>query len=241
MTLNPNMMQWVSMLIYDELQKNCGMLSLNGEDRKIYTICMEDFRNYIAYLDRHHPIESKPQASQPSNEVSFITEERANNIIDEFLTIMITNRLYGLHTDLENTREITEFVHSWVKVWFKKWQQRTKIVFKEIPKMLNGDLPLNSNQFSKEEYDDLKQAVTDKLIQYGEICCSDILADALLKKDIQASQKKEWSMQDKLNLIPRVQREAREMSYTHGPLVFIRPNKGYGLREWRDDNASQIM
>jgi hypothetical protein len=84
--------------------------------------------------------------------------------------------------------------------------------------------------------------MTDKLIQYGEICCSSILAEALFKKDIQASQKTEWTTQEKINLISRLQREAREITFTHGVLVFIKPDRSYGLREWRDSgNANKII
>jgi hypothetical protein len=222
------------MIVYDELQKCCDMMALNGEDRKVYDICMQDLRNYLSYLERN-----RPKIGEPSN------PKLETQDLGELLTTAITNDLYGLspvlHNDLENTKEIAEFTHWWVKWWFRKWQDRTKIIFKQEHHQFDADSPLTSTCFTNEEQHDFKQIIIDKLIQYGEICCTDILANALFKKDIQTSQKPEWTTQDKVNLIPKLQRLAKEMSYTHGALVFIKPNKGYGLREWRDDNANKII
>jgi hypothetical protein len=74
-----------------------------------------------------------------------------------------------------------------------------------------------------------------QLIKYGEISCTQILADNLLKKAIDDMRGKE--LQDKIGLISKLQRQVKEISYTHGPLVFIKPDENYfKLREWRDDN-----
>jgi hypothetical protein len=230
MALDPNMMQWISMLVYDELQKCCEELSLNGEDRKLYDICLVDLRNYLSYLDRNcQKLESE------SPELKIEREE-----LGDILSVVITNRLYGLHDDMKSTIEVKEFIHWWVKWWFKKWQERTQVIFKDQPSKFNVD-SIVPNPFNGVERDELMQATRDKLIQCGEICCSSILAEAVFKKDMQASDKRDWSIQDKINLVSRLQREAREMSYTHGVLVFIKPDKRYGLREWRDDNANKIV
>jgi hypothetical protein len=242
MTLSPDMTFWINTLIFNELDKICPSLSLNGEDRKVYEICIQDFRNYIGYLERNHQKldESENQELKIHQGEHSFAEVRD---LEDVLSILITNRLYGLHEDLQGTKEIAEFIHVWVQWWWRKWQERTKILFneKDIPVHITGTALNLSMIFTPEEYKELMQTVTDKLIQYGEICCGEIIADGLLKKDIQTNQKTEWSVQDKIQFIPRVQREAREMSFTHGPLVFIKPKKGYGLREWRDDGANKIV
>jgi hypothetical protein len=208
-------------------------MSLNGEDRKVYEICMQDFRNYLLYLERNH--QKLDNSSSPELVLN-------GEVIGEVISISITNRLFGLHQDLGSTKEITEFIHWWMQWWWRKWQQRTQVVFKPSQHQFNVSLPLESNPFTAKERDEFLQIMTDKLIQYGEICCSSILAEALFKKDIQASQKTEWTTQEKINLISRLQREAREITFTHGVLVFIKPDRSYGLREWRDSgNANKII
>lgn len=233
MALSTDMIFWINALIFNNLDEICPLLNLTGEDRKVYEICIGDFKNYANYLDRNHMKVDK----QVSSNFPFSQQV----VIEEIISIFARNQ-NELIQNIQDTKEVEEFVHSWVKLWWKKWQYRTKIIFKEQPNSFDAKAHPVLDNFAKEEISELICIVTDKLIQYGEICCVNIIADALVKKDIQAVQKSEWTTQDKLNLIPRLQREAREMSYTHGPLVFIKANKEYGLREWRDNsNANKIV
>lgn len=223
MALNPDMTFWINTLIFNKLDEICPLLSLNGEDRKVYDICKQDFQNYIRYLDGNH---LKMEDSSLPTPVS---------PIEEVISIMLGG--IGLTQNLESTKEITEFVDMWVHWWFRKWVQRTKIVLNE------KDLPLDSskamsflpNIFSGEEHQEFIRALIDKLIQYGEICCTQIMANAMFKKAVEMANKKEWTIQDKLNFLCKLQREAKQITYTHGPLIFIRPDNYYKLREWRDD------
>jgi hypothetical protein len=48
-------------------------------------------------------------------------------------------------------------------------------------------------------------------------------------------------MSDKINLIAQLKREAKQISYTHGTLIFIKPDKQFFLREWRDSNANRVV
>lgn len=234
MALSVDMRFWINSLIFNKLAEICPLLSLTGEDRKIYEICIDDFKNYADYLDRNHI----KVDGQIHNE--FLPSEQ--EVLEELMSIIAENT--SLTQNLHDTKEMEEFVHAWVQMWWKKWQYRTKIIFKDQPNLMSMDSRFFSNALSGEEMSELVCLVTDKLIQNGEICCVKIIADALIKKDIQAIQSandREWTTQDKLNLIPKLQREARQMSYTHGPLVFIRANKNYGLREWRDDGTNRII
>jgi hypothetical protein len=143
-----------------------------------------------------------------------------------------------MYQNLQTTKEITEFVDMWVKMWWKKWVERTKIIMSpdQMPKhtiSLSGGVPLGS--FTPEERDELLGVTIMRFIQYGEICCTQILGENLVKKAIEEMRGKE--LKDKLALISKLQRQAKEISYVHGPLVFIKPDENYfKLREWRDDN-----
>jgi hypothetical protein len=207
------------------------MMNLNGEDRKIYEICMQDFRNYLRFLERNHfkldELEQPEKVPSSTQIISTILEENAWQISN-------------LSNNLKDTNEIIEFIECWINAWWRKWQQRTKVIFKQLPHQINADLPFAPNPFTEDERTNYIEIMTDKLIQYGEICCSSILAEALFKKDVQASQKIEWNIQEKINFIQRLQREAREITYTHGVLVFIKPDKSYGLREFRDSDSNII-
>jgi len=232
MALSVDMIFWINALIFNNLDDICPLLSLTGEDRKVYEICIGDFKNYADYLDRNHMKVDKQISLEflPSQQV----------VIEEIVSIFAGNQ-NGLTQNIQDTKEVEEFVCSWVKLWWKKWQYRTKVIFKEQPNTFDAKAHPIVDNFTREEILELTCTIVDKLIQYGEICCANIIADALIKKAIQAVTKSEWTTQDKLNLIPKLQKEAREISYTHGPLVFIKANKEYGLREWRDTNSSNVV
>lgn len=229
MALDPDMSFWINSLIFNKLADICPSLSLNGQDRKVYDICIKDFKNYIIYLDNNHlRIESNSSSMSP---------------LDEIVSIMMGDT--GLTQNLETTNEITEFVDMWVHWWFRKWTERTKIVLnkKDLPQQSTNP-QMGKIPFTSVEQDEFMRALTDKLIQYGEICCTQIIAESLFKKDIEiaiAAGEKEWKMQEKLNFLSKLRREAKEVSYTHGPLVFIHPDDYFKLREWRNDGTNKIV
>jgi hypothetical protein len=235
MALSADMSYWINSLIFNKLGDICPMISLNGEDRKVYEMCVKDFKDYLTYLEVNRMKVDNSQTLEYTGEIPQI-------VADEFVQAVL-----GIHEEIQNklkdSKEMAEFVNVWVQWWWRKWQERTKVIFGEMPKGRIGiGTPFPSGEFTAEEREDIQRATIDKLIQYGEICCPSILADALFRKEVQASERTEWKMQDKINLISRLQRCAREMSYTHGPLVFIKPSKEFwGLREWRDDNANKVI
>lgn len=229
MALDANMGFWINTLIFNKLADICPTLSLNGSDRKVYDICIKDFKNYIIYLERNH-MKLEDIASQTSP-------------LDEIVSIMMGDIDGGsLVQNLKGTKEMVEFVDMWVKWWFRKWVQRTKIILnnKDVPTLIKA-VSLTNSPFTAEEKEDFFGTLTDKLIQYGEICCTQIIAESLFQKAVESSQKKEWKLEEKVNFISKLQRDAREISYTHGPLVFIRPDNYFRLGEWRNDDANKIV
>lgn len=227
MALSSDMSFWINTLLFKKLSEVCPSLSLNGEDRRVYEILIHDFKDYLRYLSENF----------------MKVEEERNKINVQIIEIIGDYPRISLAQNLMDTKEMAEFVNSWVPMWFKKWQQRTKIIFgkEDLPKSVIS-LRMNlSNELTADEYEDVELALKNKLIQYGEICCVDIMANSLLKKELEEHGGKEMSLQDKVNLIPRMQRIAKDMSYKHGPLVFVKPDKDYYLREFRDDGTSKIV
>lgn len=221
MAITPDMSFWINTLIANKLKEACPALDLNAQDRKLLDVCLRDFRNYTVYLERNHlKVEDEEQSMFASASISMVITQEG---------IMYQN--------LQTTKEVAEFVDMWVKMWWKKWLERTKIIVSndQMPKnasRIGGGVP--SVILSPEELDELLGITIMKLIQYGEVCCTQILGDNLVKKAIEDMKGKELS--DKINLITKLQRQAREISYVHGTLVFIKPDENYfKTREWRSD------
>jgi hypothetical protein len=221
MAITPDMTFWINTLVLNKLKDVCSSLDLNGSDRKVYDVCIRDLRNYMVYLQRNYlKIEEDPQ----------------NMLTNPFISMAITENGV-LYQNLQTTKEVAEFIDMWVKMWWKKWLERTKIIIS------NDQLPKNSLHIggggspsvtlSPEETDELLGVTIMKLIQFGEICCTQIIAENLLKKAVEDLKGKE--LPDKLRLISKLQRQAKDISYVHGTLVFIKPDENYfKLREWRD-------
>jgi hypothetical protein len=228
MAITSDMSFWINTLIFNKLAEICPTLNLNGEDRRIYELCIKDFKNYVLYLTANHPqVEDLHLGLETDSEMG-----------DPLIKMIITSLTSGLEQDMQTTKEVTEFIDMWVRMWFRKWQQRTKIILKEeeLPK---GALSINNfsiNGLSGEEQKELMGIMIDKLIQYGEICCTEIIADSLIKKAIGEIQGG-FSIEKKLSLISKIQRQARDVSLIHGPLVFIQMGNYFKLREWRNDGT----
>jgi len=220
---------WISLLIMDELKKIEPSLDLQRGDQRLLQICCADFSNYSNYLEETS-VDS--EGSMPSGVVVEINLTTGNYCIEEN----------------EETKKIVEFVQMWVKGWWKKYMKRVKITIMNVPPFKpsknrqKGTVMMS--KFSEKEINDIKKAIVQTLIKSGEICCTDILADSLFKGVLgRYSEKVEWTQEKKLNFMASAIREAKRMSHTNGPLVFIKPDKKYyELREFRDDNnAANII
>ena len=231
-----NTNSWISTLIFNKLSDTCPALNLKGADHKLYDICREDFRNYMLYINGNHikiedepSIQEQPLEMVPTQEMPF----------ESFLATAIGEMLNGgLQRSLQDTVEISEFLDAWISWWWRKWTERTKIILNTQDTPKNTVVVGNwiTNGLSPEERGELMKIVIDKLVQYGEICCTHIIADSLIKKAVE--EMKGNSMENKLQLISRLQRQAKLICYTHGVLVFIRPENYFKLGEWRNDGGA---
>lgn len=219
---------WISLLIMDELQKIEPALNLQREDQRLLQICCADFRNYSDYLGR---TSVASEDSMPS---------------DAVVEINLTTGDCHIEEDKE-TEKIVEFIQMWVKGWWRKYKERVQVtIMKSPPFELSKTRQKGIRmmyKFTGEEISDINKAIIQALIKNGEICCTEILADSLFKSVLgRYSEKIKWTQEKKLNFMASVIREAKRMSYVHGPLVFIKPDKKYyELREFRDDNATSVV
>lgn len=224
MSISSDMSFWINTLVATKLKDICPMLDLDVIDRKIYEVCLRDLRNYMVYLDRTHlKVEDDSQQDVFTN--SFVS--------------IILNEQGMMYQNLQTTHETAEFIDMWVKMWWKKWQERTKIILSDsqIPKNAISGAGGPPTSLTAEEADELLGITIMKLIQFGEICCTQILGEKLVKKAVDDMKGKE--LKDKLGLISKLQRQAKEISYVHCPLVFIKADENYfKVREWRNDGLA---
>lgn len=95
--------------------------------------------------------------------------------IEEFLS-------NGIQTD-----EIQSFIKIWTKQWLEKWRQRVTLC-QQMPQISLSFLKMKSKAakiFKKmEKQGELKKLVTQKLINEGEVCMSELIAENLILEEI---------------------------------------------------------
>lgn len=215
---------WCNLIIREELSKCEPLLDLNGFDIKILEICCNDFLNYIHYLSRNL---QKIDSDKPEQKVIF-------QIVSDGISLEIE----GMTTS-DHVEHIAECVKVFVKAWWAKYKQRVKICFEE-PKKTNlvfKGKGMAEACFSQTEIHNMIEMIMDTFFQYGEYCLSNILASNLLYSTLGNSTNAKWNEEDKINFITQLKREAKQVAYIHGTLLFIMPDlKSSRLREWRDSN-----
>lgn len=182
---------WIILIIRDALEKKCPTLDLNGEDSCVLDLCVEDYYSYLKFLH------SNFQEIEPF----FFSN------LDPFI-------------DPQKIAQIHEFTILFVNLWWKKYLERVKIVFKQPPNTIRKRVPTTLSPKEKEE---LLSLIISTLIKEGEICGTKIIANTLLAKH---TSQKNMTQKRKAELILELIKEAKKLSRLHGPLLFLKPKKG---------------
>ncbi|MEJ2281745.1 MAG: hypothetical protein P8X97_07570 [Candidatus Bathyarchaeota archaeon] len=103
------------------------------------------------------------------------TSEANFEDIEEFLN-------KGIHTD-----EIQSFIKIWTRQWLEKWRQRVTLC-QQMPQISLSFLKIK-NKATKlfkemEKQEELKKLVIQKLINKGEVCMSELIAENLIVEEI---------------------------------------------------------
>lgn len=212
-------------MLLNHLKDQAPTLDLHNspQDKRVYHIADQDLRNYVVWLHRI-------QTGEDSNEYDIIAG-----------------------SDLD-PQETDDFVKMWTIKWLKKWRERTKLV-------LTPDDQMRYKTYMKEHrasrghrlpevlppsiLNEMSQSVSRTLIKLGEVCGTKILGQQLLDMEFRS---KEWekqrisgkmNTQDIINLTTAAKKRAKQMAYTHGPLIFIRI-QDYKVREFRNHNNGKV-
>jgi hypothetical protein len=198
-------MNFIELLIGEKLKDADPALDVMGSDRKVLQVACQDFTNYLKF---HWNLIGK-EANQCE------TVERLEKLFKE------------------DADELDAYLTVWTGIWFKKWQERVKLLignqnankWNKMAKTLANAEPLWRKIENKQE---LQEIVVSTLIKNGEICGTEILAENLLKMEL--GEKSIQGLSDKERVFVTVNnalRRAREMAQSRGPLIFVKVDKGY--------------
>jgi hypothetical protein len=198
-------MNFIEVMLVEKLQDADSNLNITGSDRKILQVACEDLTNYLKY---HWNL-----IGATANQCELV--ERLEHILKE------------KHEELE------EFLSVWTGMWFKKWQERIKLLIGEqkankwvkVSKTISNAEPLWQKLEHKQE---LREIVAATLIKNGEICGTEILSENLLKMELGGKRTQGLSDNERVFfIVNNALRRARNMAQSKGPLIFVKIDKGY--------------
>ena len=198
-------MNFIETLLSEKLLEKNPLIDVLVADRKLLQIACEDLTNYLKV---HWDLIGK-EANQCD-----VAEELER-------------------TFEENPEELEEFLSVWTGIWFKKWNERVKLLignenskrWNNSTRILNNAEPIWQALSCHQEMEDI---VISTLIKNGEICGTSILAENLLKMEL-GSEKKTYKndKEQVINVVNNALTKARELTLSKGPLIFVKVDKGY--------------
>jgi len=200
-------MNFLELLLSQCLKDRNPLLDLQGSDRRVLQIACEDLINFLKF---HWGL-----IDQEDGDYDLI--EKVQKYFED------------------NSEEFSEFVGIWAGLWIKKWNERVKLLignngssqWSRVNKRLENAEPL-WRQIEKRG--ELKNILVESLIRNGEICGTSIMAENLLKLELETRDEKHgWSSEQErlLNIVNTTLRKARQLAYSKGPLIFVKIDKRY--------------
>ncbi len=200
-------MNFLELLLSQCLKNHNPLLDLQGSDRRVLQIACEDLMNFLKV---HWKL---------------IGKENSNYDLIEKV-----QKYYE-----ENAEEFSSFVNIWAGLWIKKWSQRVKLLIgsEGTPQWSRVNKRLRKAESAWRQLKkrgELKDIIVNSLVKNGEICGTAIMAENLLKLELGSSKATHSfrNEQEKLvNLVNTTLQKARELSYSKGPLIFVKIDKKY--------------
>ncbi len=193
-------MSFIEQLITEKIKKISPSIDAQGSDRKMLQLAYKDFANYMKF------------SSKSTYSLNF--EEKIETI------------------SKNNHPELDAFLTIWMGMWVLKWQQRVKLFIGNNAKKELNDLqqtyskaePSWKNLECKQELIDM---VKSMLIDNGEICGSEMLAEYAVKMELTKNNLDLKDKQQALTFVNNVTHRVHAIAKTTGPLMFVEINKAY--------------
>jgi len=195
----------IEILLMEKLEDIEPALDVIGSDCTVLQVASQDFINYLKF---HWNL-----IGREAGQVKLVEQ--------------LEKQLYG------DSAELEAFLSIWVCKWLKKWRERVKLLIgdqkqelREISKPLN-DRGLCWKKFKHKQ--ESIEVVVGTLIRSGEICGAEILAENLLKEELENkdAQRFEDDREYFFDIIHEVLHRARKLSQSRGALIFVTIGKQY--------------
>jgi len=123
--------------------------------------------------------------------------------------------------------QILEFLNVWTNMWIKHYRERVKIIwdeelFNRQQKQVTELLTRGRQKLGIQQIMDLIEPVQLALIRHGEIVCTYLLAKQIVLQELGKEKKDVTTLHEKLTVLNRALYRVRLISYTSGPLLFIK-------------------
>lgn len=200
-------MNFLELLLSQCLKDHNPLLDLQGADRRVLQIACEDLMNFLKVhwklIDQEHG--------------DYDLVEKVHKYFED------------------NSEEFSEFVSIWAGLWIKKWNERVRLLIGTNGSLqwsrVHQQLKSASSLWRQlKKRGEMKEILVESLIRNGEICGTSIMSENLLKLELgtQKTNHKWRSEQERiLNIMNSTLRKARQLSYSKGPLIFVKIDKKY--------------
>lgn len=198
-------MNFIEALLHERLRGIDSTLDIFGSDHKVLQIACQDFTNF---LKLHWNLIGR-------DEVEYKLVDKLEKYCKE------------------NLEELKEFLTIWIGLWFKKWKERVKLIignekcnrWKKVARLLDDVEPLWRKLVNRQE---MVEAIAATLIKNGEICGTTILAQNLIKMELNGKKRKSPTEEEQLLAVfSNSLKKARELAHSKGPLIFMKIDREY--------------
>jgi hypothetical protein len=198
-------MDSIETIFSNKIKEADPTLDVLGADRKVLQVAFQDFNSYVKF--------------------------HWNFVGNETNQCELEGKLDKLFK--EDPAELDAFLTVWTGIWFKKWKERVNLLIgKQDQNKLSTTLQTNpkaesmwTNLECKEE---MIGIVTSALIKNAEVCGTRIIAENLLKAEIQKNFVGEIKNKEQLLIIlNNALHKARETAQRAGPIISIKIDKSY--------------
>ena len=198
-------MNFIETMLSKKIEEAEPSLNLQGADRKVLQVAIQDFTNYLNFNSNY--------------------ENKETNILDQ------ARQMEQLRE--EDSVEFDSFLSVWSSMWLKKWKQRINLLIgkqsaKETSKNPEKDTKDESLWTKLECKEEIIGIVVSALIKNAEICGTRVIAENIVKMETcKRSNQDINSKEQVLKILNNALRRAREITQITGPLIAIKVDKRY--------------
>jgi hypothetical protein len=198
-------MNFIETMLSKKIQEAEPTLDLQGADRKVLQVAIQDFTNYLNFKSNF--------------------ENKGTNIIDQVRQMEQLQK--------EEPAEFDSFLAVWSSIWLRKWKERVNLNIgkqnaKETSRAPENDSKDESLWTKLECKEEIIGIVVSALIKNAEICGTRVIAENIVKTETCKSSSQDINSKEQvLKILNNVLRRARETAQRTGPLIAITVNKRY--------------